>query len=500
MSLFKSLTFDPLAFLVDDVLPTLESVVDIPAIEIPVEAIIDVFPVIDSVVAIADDLVDDLAADAALISLPSLADIVPDLVSTLAPALPDWLADIVPDWLSGSDWLLDLVPGLPVVSAIADFFTHPPSLEGLYDTVVDIIDFVDGAIAFDYSGFVNDFFNDFFNYDSLAINSDNSLACRAYDQLIIFGDSLSDTGNLFAALGGLFPPPPYFQGRLSNGPIWVDEFAPDAGFCPEQVINFAVAGALSGRDNITETIAGVDLPIQLPGLLSQIDAFTTPLGGGGANPNALYVVWAGANDFLTLPDTVSEAVAAIVQSVDNVITAVTELAEVGAHTIAVGNSPNLGLTPLVNQEGTALEATAFSLAFNLLLQHTLADLEESLGIDVVHIDIFSQGQAAVQRPGDFGFTNFTDPLIRQTTPVDPNSFFFWDNFHPTAAVHEQIADLFLESLTVPTPSRVLATSLDLAVDTINSSGVRSLLETLLTDGLATLRSLPAQAPPLPATL
>ncbi|WP_353930485.1 hypothetical protein WJM97_19765 [Okeanomitos corallinicola TIOX110] len=37
-------------------------------------------------------------------------------------------------------------------------------------------------------------------------------AINPFDNLIIFGDSLSDTGNIFQASGNTFPPsPPYFQ-------------------------------------------------------------------------------------------------------------------------------------------------------------------------------------------------------------------------------------------------------------------------------------------------
>ena len=36
------------------------------------------------------------------------------------------------------------------------------------------------------------------------------------DSIVFFGDSLSDTGNVWYATGG-FPPPPYYQGS-SGGP------------------------------------------------------------------------------------------------------------------------------------------------------------------------------------------------------------------------------------------------------------------------------------------
>ena len=44
--------------------------------------------------------------------------------------------------------------------------------------------------------------------------------------ITIFGDSLSDNGNAFKATGGAIPAsPPYFNGRFSNGPVWVEGFS-----------------------------------------------------------------------------------------------------------------------------------------------------------------------------------------------------------------------------------------------------------------------------------
>src|SRR5690242_18787365 len=71
----------------------------------------------------------------------------------------------------------------------------------------------------------------------------------AFQQLVVFGDSLSDTGNTFAAAA--LPQPPYYDGRWTNGPNWVDYFAPLAGFsAPTAYLryrgtNFAVGGATS---------------------------------------------------------------------------------------------------------------------------------------------------------------------------------------------------------------------------------------------------------------
>ena len=67
--------------------------------------------------------------------------------------------------------------------------------------------------------------------------------------IVSFGDSLTDTGNLFAATGQ--PPAPYYQGRSSNGPVWVEYLANQLGVAaPTPSLlggtNYAWAGAATG--------------------------------------------------------------------------------------------------------------------------------------------------------------------------------------------------------------------------------------------------------------
>ena len=69
------------------------------------------------------------------------------------------------------------------------------------------------------------------------------------NQLYIFGDSLSDLGTVFRATGGMYPPQPtYFQGRYSNGRVWVEYLADRLQIKASQVNNFACGGATTGRD------------------------------------------------------------------------------------------------------------------------------------------------------------------------------------------------------------------------------------------------------------
>ncbi len=45
-----------------------------------------------------------------------------------------------------------------------------------------------------------------------------------FRNIVIFGDSTSDTGNVFELIDHTYPiPPDYWKGRYSNGPNWVDQ-------------------------------------------------------------------------------------------------------------------------------------------------------------------------------------------------------------------------------------------------------------------------------------
>src|SRR5262252_2495961 len=118
-------------------------------------------------------------------------------------------------------------------------------------------------------------------------------ASTAFSRIVVFGDSLPDTGNFYRLTGNQVPPSPYFDGRFSNGQLWIEYLAEDLGMqlLPED--NYAVAGATTGHDNSNNGLLG----LQYPGLQDQIAEF---MSSQGADPAALYVVWIGANDFFVL--------------------------------------------------------------------------------------------------------------------------------------------------------------------------------------------------------
>ena len=290
------------------------------------------------------------------------------------------------------------------------------------------------------------------NTEASSLSQDDFLSTSlvpTFDSLVIFGDSLSDTGNIFD-LTGFFPPPPYFEGRFSNGPIWSDYFSDDLGLGADQVFNFAHGGAMTGDGNglepFLENPTGQDW--NFPGLQGEVDQYIESLGGGAADSNGLYFIWIGPNDLFNLPSDPAEIGAFLTQSVQNIATSITTLAARGAQTFLVPNLPDLGLTPRSIEGGVSAQATELSAFFNAGLADALDALENSpiLDIDIVPVDIFSATQDILGSPEAFGYTNVTDQLLLQADAPTDARFFWWDDTHPTTVAHSLLADVFQSTL------------------------------------------------------
>lgn len=267
--------------------------------------------------------------------------------------------------------------------------------------------------------------------------------------LFVFGDSLSDTGNSLQ-FTGFIPPPPYFNGRFSNGPVAVEILAaqPNSGLTLDPTNNFAFGGATTGRGNSNEDDLGVDLP----GLLDEIAAFAARVGPGGADPTGLYIVWAGPNNFLDpLGGTIlADPAVLLQQGTSDLVSAVQTLQGLGAEKIVLPNMVNLGRLPA--SRSFSREATAISKAFNASVALAIGNLSS----EVTSVDLFSTGEAIAANPASFGLSNVTDPLILQLIPTPPpnaSEFFFWDPFHPTTQGHAIFANTIAQTLSgaIPQP-------------------------------------------------
>lgn len=251
-------------------------------------------------------------------------------------------------------------------------------------------------------------------------------------ELVVFGDSLSDVGNVFRATGGQYPPnPPYFQGRYSNGRVWVEHLAARLNLSRDRITNVACGGATTGSGSIN----GV------PGLLAQVQTFNTQQRQ--FNPNTLYVLWGGANDYLygaATPDI----------PVTNLSQAIAVLVEAGAKNVLVANLPDLGNLPATRNNANSDTLNALTKAHNLSLEKSLNKLRQRLdaGTQLIQFDANSLYRTAIENPKQFGFINVTNSCVNSTMNCeDPNQFLFWDGIHPTTAAHQILGERAFSTIT-----------------------------------------------------
>jgi outer membrane lipase/esterase len=283
---------------------------------------------------------------------------------------------------------------------------------------------------------------------SLSFLQPQKASAQQFDQYFIFGDSLVDNGNLFRLTGNQVPPAPYFQGRFSDGPVWSEILGSQFQIVPASTNNFAIGGSSSGNVN---TLSGA-LGTQLPSLPFQVNSqFNQFLTQGTVSPNALFVVSAGANDYLFLPTQLRATNTQTV--VNNISNTVTTLIDKGARNIIVSNLPTLGNTPQEQALGTASVSTNLAQSHNQNLNIALGAIARSRSdVNIIPLDLNALFTEVIAKPDRFGLTNVTQPCFDRTAGTlcsNRNQYLFWDGLHPTTVGHQIIAQYAASVINAP---------------------------------------------------
>jgi phospholipase/lecithinase/hemolysin len=274
--------------------------------------------------------------------------------------------------------------------------------------------------------------------------------------IVSFGDSLTDVGNFFAATGGAAPPsPPYDAGRFSNGPIWVEYLAHDLGVVAPTAsssggTDYAYGGAMTGTGYTSSIFAGATANV--PNIGTQIDTY---LASNTPNPNQLFTIWGGANDFLNGGQTNPMV------PVSNIGTEIATLASAGGRQFMVANLPLLGEVPYALKYLTPAEQQGLNqltIGFNSLLQAEVTQLQQSLGVQIHLLDIATLFQNVIANPSQYGFTNVTSDAIDDGV-YSGQGYLFWDPIHPTTAGHQIIGNFAAQSVPEPSSLLLLGTSI-----------------------------------------
>lgn len=262
------------------------------------------------------------------------------------------------------------------------------------------------------------------------------VADAQFSAITVFGDSLSDVGNLNSSTLGIQPGRDYFEGRFSNGPVYSERLADKLGLGPlrattDDGTNYAYGGA---RTSGTTFFEG---GLLINDLDEQIEDFRSDRQLTGMNklsPDELVVVFIGSNDFI-LGNATNAAGRAnrVLDQIDNLI-------DVGAKNLLSINLPLLGETPAGGSNRESLNQRAIQ--FNETLAARL-DTIDAPDVQLFRFNMAEMFSVLLEEPNAFGFTNTTDQGLSAT---NAEGYLFWDGNHPTTRAHELIAEATFRQL------------------------------------------------------
>jgi phospholipase/lecithinase/hemolysin len=279
-------------------------------------------------------------------------------------------------------------------------------------------------------------------------------SASSLNQMVVFGDSLSDNGNLYEFMKHQLPlSPPYFKGRFSNGPVWVElimeHYFPGKG--KEHLLDYAYGGAGVLSDDEDEDT--------LFTLRREIDSYFLT-HENKAEENSLYVVWIGSNNYMAAPE---EADAEVDKVIFGIQKGLELLAKNGAKHILVVNVPNLGRIPAARYAETIERLTYLSSRHNLILERKVEELKKRYqDIQWLYFNVNLVFDDMTIHPELYGFSNVTDTCYEELMDVNVSTdqksvlkmvasiklpmqadactgFLFFDPVHPTDAAHELMA-------------------------------------------------------------
>ena len=279
----------------------------------------------------------------------------------------------------------------------------------------------------------------------------------SFSRVYVFGDSLSDTGNLASVVGGF--PAPYYMNRVSNGPVAVETLAAQLGHTAEASLhligpavgsNYAVAGANAYGDEV------IDLNTQVISFYAN--------HGYIAPADALYVIFIGGNDVRSVRDEPDMSIARsiVYAAASEVGQAMVSLIQAGAQSFMLINSANIGIIPetqliadVTSQTELLKHSRKLSQFYRVALHETAEQLKELDDVNIIEFDLFKYLNKVVKKADTYGFSNATDACFYLETMtfhpdcnygLNADQFIFFDEIHPSTRAHTLIGEAVYEAL------------------------------------------------------
>lgn len=297
----------------------------------------------------------------------------------------------------------------------------------------------------------------------------------AFSQIVVFGDSLSDTGNVRdrtnSKSGGAVDYPSgffnYSDGRWTNSSDTNPASTTYVGVWHEQLArtflniapathslgggsDYAFGGATTNNGThqevaVTTSLFG-DVTITIDDMGKQMDDY---LGSHVIDPNALYVVWGGGNDLFN-----DDSAANVTATAARATALMSRLAHAGAKYIMVPNVPPLGLIPKyaadpAKQSSLSRAAADYRAELSADLKLAMADLSsQSITPTLYPMDVWTNTIRVMTYPSRYGFININS-TSQGRSGANPDQYLFWDDKHPTTAGHYQTAKGAHDAVSLP---------------------------------------------------
>jgi outer membrane lipase/esterase len=316
-----------------------------------------------------------------------------------------------------------------------------------------------------------------------------SASATDFSNVIVFGDSLSDGGNISLATAPGIQPPLRFT--TNPGTTAAENVAAGLGFTLAPSVAGGTDFAWGGAGFVNNVAAVPTIPQQLQMYLGA--------NGGKADSRALYQVWGGANDIFYLSGTLTDpnAIAAgAVNAAQTELGLLGGLQAAGARYVVVYNLPDLGKTPSAAAGGAAAQAGASQLAvlYNGVLSSGLGQLSNN-GLNIIPANTYALLNEVIANPSAYGFSNVTAPacgagsssvqcgpqgsgLPYTYAPGTNDTYLFADGVHPTTAAHAMLSQYVLSVIHAPEQISLLGEA-PLAASTVQNRVMR---DQMLTEG------------------
>lgn len=277
------------------------------------------------------------------------------------------------------------------------------------------------------------------------------VAASPLHNIVVFGDSLSDNGNLYEFMKHQLPPsPPYFEGRFSNGPVWIEHLI--ASYFPtdpnEHLLDYAFGGAGVSEED------GDDVLFTLK---REVDSYLLA-HNDQASADSLYIVWIGANNYLGMPTEIEQTLQDVNEGINH---ALERLAQKGAKHILLLNLPDLGRTPAGLEFGSVETLSYFANQHNQNLNRDIEHFKQKYpDINWLLFDLNKSFDDVLENPESYGFNNITGTcvnsmvddftkksVLKMVARVKPSKgsdacdgYLFFDLVHPSALAHKILAE------------------------------------------------------------